>query len=200
MSFARFITAGAMALAVTLGLLLLMHVLIQTNLGKPEEGVTYKVPDIIMPDREIKTEFDVSKPDKPDEAEEPPPDVPEPEFDTPELSSETIAVAAPKTQGPAIGGLSSMDGDMIPLAIPAPDYPRRAAQRGTEGYCEVRFTVTAQGTTRDHVLGDCPDSVFSRSSLRAATKLKYKPKVVDGKAVDVPNQGYRYVYQLAQEK
>lgn len=200
MSFARFMTAGALALVVTLSLLLLMHILIQTNLGKQPEGTKYKIPEIVMPDREIKTEFDVSKPDKPEEAEEPPPDIPEPDFDTPEMTNDTIAIAAPQTQGPSIGGLSAMDGDMIPLAVPAPQYPRRASQRGTEGFCEVRFTVTAQGTTRDHVIGECPDKVFQRSSLKAAAKLKFKPKVVDGTAVDVPNQGYRYVYKLAQDK
>ncbi len=199
MSLARFFTAGILSLFVTLGLLLLMHILIQTNLGKPPEGKTYKVPEIVMPDRKITTEFDTSKPEKPEEAEEPPPDIPEPEFDTPDMTNETISVSAPKTEGPQIGGLSAMDGDMIPLAIPTPEYPRRAAQRGTEGYCEVRFTVTAQGRTSDIVVGDCPDRIFERSSIKAAGKLKFKPKVVDGKAVDVPNQGYKYIYQMAKD-
>lgn len=199
MSFARFLTAGALALVVTLGLLLLMHILIQTNLKAPEEGKSYKIPEIVMPEREIKTEFDVSKPDKPEEAEEPPPDLPEPEFDTPDVAADSIVVAGLKTENLNIGGLTSMDGEMIPLSVPAPDYPRRAAQRGTEGYCTVQFTVTAQGTTRDIIVVDCPDSIFERSSLRAAAKIKYKPKVVDGNPVDVPGQQYRFIYQMAQE-
>lgn len=200
MSMARYLTASVLALFVTMGLLLLMHILIQTNLGKKPEATEYKVPEIVMPERDIVTEFDVSKPEKPDEAEEPPPDIPEPEFDTPDVSDDAIVVAAPKPDGLQIGGLSTMDGDMIPLAIPQPEYPRRAAQRGTEGYCEVRFTVTAQGTTEDVVTGDCPDSVFERASIKAASKLKFKPKVVDGSPVAVPNQGYKYVYQLAKEE
>lgn len=199
MSFARFLTAGAMALAVTLGLLLLMHILIQTNIKGPGDIKEYKIPDIVMPERELKTEFDTSKPDKPEEADEPPPDIPEPEFDTPDVAEETISISAPKADRPEIGGLSQMDGEMIPLAIPQPEYPRRASQKGTEGYCEVRFTVTAQGTTKDIAVGDCPDKVFERASIKAAEKLKFKPKVVDGQPVDVVNQGYKYVFQLAQE-
>lgn len=199
MSFARYLTAGALALIVTLGLLLLMHILIQTNLKGPEQGATYKIPEIVMPEREIETEFDVSKPEKPEEAEEPPPDIPEPEFDTPDAVADAIVVGALKTEGPNIGGLAAMDGEMIPLSVPNPDYPRRAAQRGTEGYCTVEFTVTAQGTTRDIQVVDCPDSIFERSSVRAAEKIKYKPKVVDGNPVDVQGQQYKFTYQMAQE-
>jgi protein TonB len=59
------------------------------------------------------------------------------------------------------------------------------------------FTVSAQGTTKDVVLGECPDSVFERSTLKAAERLKFKPKIVDGVPMDVPNQAYKYVYRLA---
>lgn len=199
MSFARYITASALALGVTLGLLLLMHILIQTNIKGPGEVVEFKVPEIVMPEREIETEYDTSKPDKPEEAEAPPPDIPKPEFDAPDTTNEGITVAAPTTEKPQIGGLSAMDGDMIPLSVPEPEYPRRAAQQGTEGFCVAVFTVSAQGTTKDVVLGECPDPVFERSTLKAAEKLKFKPKIVDGVPVDVPNQAYRYVYRLAKE-
>lgn len=199
MSFARYLTAGALALIVTLGLLLLMHILIQTNLKGPEEGQSYKIPEIVMPEREIKTEFDVSKPDKPEEAEEPPPDLPDPEFDTPDIGDDAIIVGGLDPANPNIGGLAAMDGEMIPLSVPTPRYPRRASQRGTEGYCTVQFTVTAQGTTRDITVVDCPDSIFERSSVRAAAKIKFKPKVVDGNAVEVPGQQYKFTFQMAQE-
>lgn len=197
MSFARYITAAALALGVTLGLILLMHVLIQTNMKGPGEVIEFKVPEIVMPEREIETEYDTSKPDKPEEVEQPPPEIPKPEFDAPDATNEGISVAAPTTEKPQIGGLSTMDGDMIPLSVPEPEYPRRAAQQGTEGFCVAVFTVSAQGTTKDVVLGECPDSVFERSTLKAAERLKFKPKIVDGVPVDVPNQAYKYVYRLA---
>lgn len=199
MSFARYFTAAALALGVTLGLILVMHILIQTNIEGPGDVVEFRVPDIVMPEREMEVEYDTSKPDKPEEAEQQPPEIPKPEFDAPQATSDVVSVAAPTTEKPTIGGLSTMDGDMIPLSVPEPEYPRRAAQQGTEGFCVAVFTVSAQGTTKDVVLGECPDPVFERSTLKAAEKLKFKPKIVDGVSVDVPNQAYKYVYRLAKE-
>lgn len=201
MSFARYLTAGAMALAVTLGLLLLMHVLIQTNVKGPEKVATYKVPEIVMPEREIDTRFDVSKPDKPDAPEEAPPDIPEPEFTNPEATNSGINIR-PSFDGKAqISGPASFggDGEMIPLTVVQPEYPRRAAQRGLEGYCTVSLTVGANGATKDIAIDDCPESVFERPSIRAAERLKYKPRVVDGQPVDVPGVKYKFTFQMAKE-
>jgi protein TonB len=115
MSIARYLTAAGLALGVTLGLLLLMHVLIQTNISGPGEVVEYRVPDIVMPQRQIETKFDVSKPEKPQEVETPPPDIPQPEFDTPDASNEGIAIETKFDAKPTITGPTGFgDGDMIP--------------------------------------------------------------------------------------
>lgn len=200
MSFFRFLAASAMALAVTVGLILLMHILIQTNIEGPGEVKEYKVPDIVMPERVIKTEYDTSKPDKPEEPEDAPPDLPEPDFDAPDPTNEGVAINQPKLDRPTIGAAGGFgDGDMIPLTVVQPDYPRRAQQRGTQGYCTVEFTVSAAGTPKDIFIADCPDGIFERNSLRAAEKIKYKPRVVDGQAVDVPGVQYKFLFQMADE-
>ncbi len=199
MSFARFLSAGAMALAVTLGLLLLMHVLIQSDVRGPEEVQTYKVPEIVMPERVITTEFDLAKPQKPDEPDDLPPTIPEPEFDNPTAVSEGISIRPEFTNQADISGPNAFtDGEMIPLTVVQPEYPRRAAQRGINGYCTVSLTVAANGSTKDIAIDDCPDSIFERSSIRAAERLKYKPRVVDGQPVDVPGVKYRFTYQMAE--
>ena len=41
---------------------------------------------------------------------------------------------------------------------------------------------------------DC--SIFNNSSIRAAAKLKYKPKIVDGNPVKVDNVLYRFRYEM----
>ncbi len=200
MGMARYLTAGGLALVVTLGLLLLMHILIQTNVKGPGEVIEFKVPDIVMPQREIETQYDVSKPQKPDEVEQAPPDLPEPEFDTPDVSNEGISIQPQMDGKPTITGPAGFgDGEMIPLTVVQPEYPRRAAQRGLEGYCTVEFTVAANGTTKDAFVADCPDSIFERSALRAAERIKYKPRVVDGQPVDVPGVQYRFTFQMAKE-
>ena len=193
--------AAVMAAVITFGLILLMHVLIQTNLQGPQEVASYKVPEIVMPEREIKTEFDTSKPDRPVEPDEAPPDIPEPDFDNMQATSETISIATTFDGSAKISGPGSFgsDGEMIPLTVIQPDYPRRAAQRGTEGYCTVSLTVAASGSTKDIAIADCPESVFQRSAMNAAGKLKYKPRVVDGQPVDVPGVQYKFIYQMAKD-
>lgn len=200
MSIARLLPASAVALAVTLGLLLLMHILIQTNMQGPQEVPTYNIPEIVMPERQIETEYDTSKPDRPEQPQEAPPEIPEPEFVTPDATNDGINIRPSFDNKPAIAGPSGFggDGEMIPLTVIQPEYPRRAAQRGTEGYCTVEFTVAANGATKDIFVVDCPETVFERASVKAAEKLKYKPRVVDGQPVDVPRVQYKFLYQLAE--
>ena len=201
MFFARLLPAGALGLGVTLGLLLLMHVLIQSNNKGPAEVTEYRIPEIVMPDREIKTEYDTSKPDKPEEIDEQPPEIPEPEFADAEASADSVNIRPDfKGQKIEIAGIGmGGSGDMIPLTVIQPDYPRRALQRGKEGYCTVEFTVSASGTTRDAFIVDCPDTIFERASLKAAGKIKYKPRVVEGVAVDVSGVQYKFLFQMATE-
>ena len=44
---------------------------------------------------------------------------------------------------------------------------------------------------------DC--SIFNNSSLRAAAKLKYKPKIVDGNPVKVDGVAYRFRYEMEED-
>lgn len=200
MSVARVFTSLVPAGVVTGGLLLIMHVLIMQNLTEPEEAEEFKIPEISMPDREISTEYDTAKPEKPDEPEEPPPELPEPEFENPNI--DTSLSIQPNLKGPlnigGIGGFSS-DGDYLPIVKPQPKYPSRAASRGLEGYCTVEYTVTSTGETRDVVVVDCPQKIFAKSSIKAAQKFKYKPKVIDGEAIEVPGVRNRFTFQMAKE-
>ena len=199
MSFARFLVAASMAVAVTLGLLLLMHVLIQSDMTGPAEVKEYSIPDIVMPARELVTERDITKPVREDDPDDLPPELPEPDFENPTASNDGINVrpAFDNAGGGFDGGLNiGGDGEMIPLTVIQPEYPRRAAQRGQQGYCTVEFTVSSMGTTKDIFVADCPDRIFERSSLRAAQNIRYKPRVVDGEPVDVVGVQYRFLFQM----
>ena len=89
------------------------------------------------------------------------------------------------------------EGDYLPIVKVAPIYPQRALSRGLEGACIVEFTVTRSGTTRDAraVPGQC-DSAFEKASVEAALKFKYKPRVLDGQAVEVPGVRNKFSYRL----
>lgn len=199
MNVTRAITSLVPAAVITAGLLLTMQILISQDLKKEEGAAEYKLPDISMPSQDITTEYDTRKPDKPDEPEEPPPELPEPEFEN--LNADTSISVAPnlsanKLSIGGIGGFSS-DGDYLPIVKTQPKYPNRAAQRKIEGYCTVEYTVTKTGETRDVVIADCPKTIFAKTSLKAAAKFKYKPKVIDGEAIEVPGVRNRFIFEIA---
>lgn len=200
MAIGRLITSLILALIVTMGLLLTMHYLIASNMKEPEEVEEFKIPDITMDQREVREEFDTSKVEKPEEVEEPPPEVPEPEFETPDLDN-SVAVAPKVGVNVKIGNVGgfSSDGDYLPIVKVGAKYPARALSRGIEGYCTVSYTVTTTGETKDVVEADCPNRVFLKASIKAATKFKYKPKVIDGEPIEVPGVRNRFIFELADE-
>ncbi|MFD1217333.1 energy transducer TonB [Microbulbifer celer] len=201
----RLLGAGALAVATTFALIFTMHALIEANLGAPEEEEPLKVADVVMPEQEIETQYDTRKPDKPEEPEQPPPDMPEPEFDEPDVDGE-INMAAPRANADlnvgGIGGFAS-EGDYLPIVKVQPQYPRRALQRGIEGWVIVEYTVTKNGSVRDPQVVEAftkdgnPTSIFNRAAVKSALKYKYKPRVVDGEPIEVPGVKTKISFNMA---
>ncbi len=106
------------------------------------------------------------------------------------------------------------DGGYIPLFKVVPIYPRRAQERGTMGYALVEFTITETGSVMNvkPIEGYCsnsdpsdpftefrPCTIFNSTSTRAALKLKYKPKIINGKAVPVEGVTHKFTYILSEQ-
>lgn len=84
----------------------------------------------------------------------------------------------------------------LPIAKQAPAYPRRALDKGIEGECTVSYTVNAQGRVEQpEVVGAC-HPLFIRPSLAAAQSFRYQPRVIDGRAVAVPNVKNTFTYRI----
>ena len=94
------------------------------------------------------------------------------------------------------GGMNIAEGDYLPIVRVAPVYPARALSRGLEGHVDLAFTVTTAGTVRDPVVLFSTSSMFERAAIRAVLKFKYKPRVVDGVPVDVPNVKTRITFRI----
>jgi protein TonB len=199
--------AGILGVVTTLGLLFLMNSLVNTEFAPPDETKSVKIPDIRMADTKIETRMEDAKPEKPQEPETPP-DLPEPEFEAPQVSGDALNMSAPIAKADIdVGGnsLAFSEGEYLPIVKVPPEYPSTALSRGIEGFCTVVYTVTETGTTRDPepIADQCitkdgkPTTVFNRASVRAALKFKYKPKVVDGKPVEVPGVKNRFTYEMA---
>ncbi|WP_308365433.1 MULTISPECIES: energy transducer TonB [unclassified Microbulbifer] len=194
-----------MAIVTTFALIFTMHQLIQANMGTPEEEELLKVADVVMPEQKIETQYDTRKPDKPDEPEQPPPEMPEPEYDEPNMD-DSINMSAPRASADLkIGGLGGAfsEGDYLPIVKVQPQYPRRALQRGIEGYVIVEYTVTTNGSVRDPKVVEAftadgnPTTIFNRAAMKSALKYKYKPRVVDGQAVEVPGVKTKISFNMA---
>lgn len=76
------------------------------------------------------------------------------------------------------------EGDIIPLLVIRPIYPRDAAMAGIEGWVKIEFTITGDGAViNPRVVDARPARVFNRAAIRAILKWKFKPRVIAGAAV-----------------
>ena len=84
----------------------------------------------------------------------------------------------------------------LPIAKDAPDYPQRALDKGIEGACTVSYSVNPQGRIENpKALDDC-HPLFIRPSLTAAKSFRYQPRIVDGRAVTVPEVKNTFHYRI----
>ena len=195
----RLFIGAALAVPVAGGLFFIMQYLIATADPSIDENKTRKLPDIFMPERDIDTNIAEAKPDKPDDPEEPPPEMDTPDQDM-DMDIQAVNMAPQASVGVEIGGaggLAKSDGEYLPIVKVAPIYPRRAQTRGITGYCIVEYTVTKSGSIRDPEAVDCqPAGIFERASVKAALKFKYKPRVVDGEPIEVAGVQNKFTYEL----
>ncbi|HEX4872037.1 MAG TPA: energy transducer TonB, partial [Nevskiaceae bacterium] len=83
------------------------------------------------------------------------------------------------------GAMGLFDGDIIPLAKIAPQYPRQAARDGIEGYVKLEILVNPDGTVKSaRVIEAKPRGVFDSAAVTTVLKWKFKPRVVDGRPVE----------------
>jgi|TARA_B110000495_G_scaffold197532_1_gene207961 TonB family protein len=82
----------------------------------------------------------------------------------------------------------AFEDNYYPIKQYSPVYPKRAIEKGIEGCVMIQLTVTKEGSTRDvEVLWSVPPRIFDKAAIRAGKKFKYKPRVFNGKAIEVTN-------------
>lgn len=193
----RFPIAALVAVGITFGLFLFMFVLISSGGDQRAEldaiaGIHFgpvEIPDEILTRSR-------RKPEKPPPPKEPPPPPRMqvarmdqqvqnmPRMDIPDLDLPMVSGS-----GMFIGNFQQIDksaeGDIIPVVVIRPMYPREAALAGIQGWVKVEFTITEVGTVKEPRVVDArPPRVFNREAIRAISKWKFKPRVVEGIAVE----------------
>lgn len=198
----RFIIAIFVSAVITLGLFFLMQSLIKSGgsaLTEPPKG---SVMDFVRVKKEEAVEKKDCKPKKPPQPEEPPPQMETPQMDAPSPDAEGAGMnfaAEVATDVSLDGGLGleSGDGEYLPIVKVAPVYPRRALQRGIEGFVIVEFTVNTIGAVKDpFVIEAQPQGIFEQAAIDAAKKFKYKPRVVNGVATEVSGVQNRITFKI----
>ena len=200
----RMLVGFGLGLVITLFLFWFMQYMIETADGTLDESKRGSLVDFVRLQRDESIERRQPKPKKPPPPDAPPPQPPTPQLDNLDPTAEKIAIqAAPvQTDIDMTGGFSLGvgEGDYLPIVKVAPIYPQRALSRGIQGYCVVEYTVTRQGTIRDPVvvMGQCTSSLFERASIQAALKFKYKPRIIDGQAVEVHGVQNKFTYEITE--
>jgi len=198
----RLVIGVVLGVCITAGLFWFMQYLIETADRELNEGGSTNLVDFVRLKRDESIQRRQLKPKKPPPPDAPPPQPPTPQLENLNPNAEKIAIsAAPvETDIEMSGGFSLGvgEGDYLPIVKVAPIYPQRALSRGVEGFCVVQYTVTRNGTVRDpFVIEDqCTSSLFHRSSIQAALKFKYKPRVVDGQAIEVPGVRNKFTFEI----
>lgn len=198
----RYLIAIGAALVVVFGLFWLMQNLINMADRKLDTDDPGRMLEFVRINPEEMVNRRKPPPRKPPPPDEPPPEPPPPAMDniTPEAQAVQVSAAPVNTNInlDASGfGLAPSDGEYLPIVKVQPIYPRRAQSRGIEGYVIVEFTVTKSGATKDlRIAESVPPGVFDRASLQAAAKFKYKPRIVDGQAIEVPGVQNKITFEL----
>jgi periplasmic protein TonB len=196
----RYVFAIVTGVIVTLSLLFVMHLLIAYG----EEAITKPrarhMLEFVRVKRNENVQTEDIKPEKPPPPPEVPPEVPPQDMDNVDPNAATVNIPPPAVSndmqigGP--GGMNIAEGDYLPIVRVAPVYPARALSRGVEGYVDMSFTVTTAGTVKDPVVTFSTSSLFDRAATQAVLKFKYKPRVVDGQPVEVPNVKTRITFKI----
>ena len=96
----------------------------------------------------------------------------------------TATAAVAGYQAPQAAPVETLlpDRDLEAVSTPEPLYPPDAFRSGVEGWVEVDFTVTAEGTTRDvEVAAAHPGGVFDAAAVTAVANWTFRPRVVNGR-------------------
>jgi len=205
-SLIRFLFAGPLAILVTVGLFLFMIFLIsdQFEAKEKQEALDFE----INPQAEeiIERTRNVQRATRSRDVETPPP-APRIETEAASKPSEAIATvsgAIPTFDKPKLDRkdfkIVVSDRDAQPLVRMPGKVPDRALRDGKSGHCKMRFDVNTSGAPFNISAYFCSSSMFERESIRATSKFKYRPKIVEGQAVEMRGVETKITYRVTDER
>ena len=192
----RFLASLLLGVAVTLILFFIMQALIDSGDQAYRSDSDGQIMEFVrIKDDESLSLKDRRKPKKPEPPKEPPPPpkmivekqvkptMNKVKIDIPNIDLPTIAGG-----GPFLGnwaGNPLAEGDVLPIVRIDPQWPREALVEGIEGYVIVEVIIAADGSVASAVvIESVPRRLFDRNVIRAVLKWKFKPRIINGVAVE----------------
>jgi periplasmic protein TonB len=78
-----------------------------------------------------------------------------------------------------------IDTSVVPTLRVPPIYPLRALRSGIQGVVTVEFTIAIDGSVKDAVVVKSkPPKIFDSAVLKAISKWKYNPDIVNGNPIE----------------
>jgi protein TonB len=199
----RILLGMCMGALVALFLAWFMHYLIQSSDAMLANVDRVQMLDFVRIKREESLERKDRTPERPKLTETPEvPPMPQSDMDSGQLLKVSAMPTVTSVDIDRGGlGFGAGEGDYLPIVKVAPIFPLRALAQGIFGECMVRYTVTGAGTVKDVVVvkESCTSALFYRSSVEAAKRFKYKPRVIDGVAVEVEGIRNMFYYLEVEE-
>ncbi len=139
------------------------------------------------------------------EEDPPPPEMVEPQLEKPqpmqaELSPPDINMPLSLSGTPYLGDFAKstlkakprskpsrpkIDTNVVPTLRVPPIYPLRALRSGIQGVVTVEFTIAIDGSVKNAVVVKSkPPKIFDSAVLKAISKWKYNPDIIDGKPTE----------------
>jgi len=198
----RYVLAIVLAAIITAVLFIGMRYLIIGQTGELSEPPKGKVIDFVRLQQDESVETKKRLPKKPPKPDEPPPDMVQPETQSQDMTADSAGmsfqadIAADSSLASGLA-LDAGDGEYLPIVKVQPIYPRRALQRGIQGYVIVEFTVTKNGSVSNPIVVEAePPNIFDKAAVDAAKKFKYKPRVIDGEPTEVQGVQNRITFTM----
>ncbi len=203
----RLLRASGFGLGVSLCLFYLMSYLISGGheLNRSDEGDSF-IEFIRLKKEDFVQERKRQLPKKPTKTKKPPPPkkmaiaADKPSHPQMKMNPSLNIKGALKGSGPSLGpgGGGTAGSGVIPIVRIEPQYPRKAALQGIQGWVRLRFDITALGTVDNvKVLDSNPKRVFDMAAKRALYKWKYKPRINDeGRPVAQPGEMVQLDFKL----
>jgi len=205
-SLLRFLFAGPMAFVITIALFLFMIFLISDEFEAKDKAEALDF-EINPKAEEIEERSrSVQRATRAQNIETPPP---APRIETEVASRPTEAIASvagavPAFEAPKIDRkdfkIQVSDRDAQPLVRMPGKVPDRALRDGKSGHCRMRFDVNTSGSPFNIVAYSCTHSMFERESIRATSKFKYRPKIVDGLSVEMRGVETKITYRVTDDR